>query len=111
MRIGALEAGSLDKVAALERITAQIEATRVALSSALAEKVGFERVRERTAVAAREFGTAQGILSQLESDLERLITERETLAGLVLPEKPQLEQREKAERPTPTKFHFCRSKL
>ena len=96
VRIGALEAGSLDQVAALEHIAAQVEGTRAALSSALAEKVGFERARERTAVAVREFGTAQGILSQLESDLKRLIAERETLSRLVLPEKPPLEQREKA---------------
>jgi len=95
VRIEALEAGSLHKVAALEHIAAQVESTRAALSSALAEKVGFERARERTAVAVREFGTAQGILSQLESDLERLIAERETLSRLVLPEKPLLEQREK----------------
>jgi len=95
VRIGALEAGSLEKVGSLEHIGAQVDTTRAALSSALAEKVGFERARERTAVAVREFGTAQGILSQLESDLERLIAEREALEGLVLPEKPQLEQREK----------------
>jgi len=96
VRVGALEAESLEKVNLLEHISVQMEATRVALSSALAEKVGFERARERVAVAQREFGTAQGILNQLERDLERLIAERETLAGLVLPEKPQLESGEKA---------------